>query len=93
MTNECLNLSNRAADGGIQQPGPHGDKYASPNVIRFPAPTSLPDNLELPSGAPFLIPDDTCVICALAVVITSTAVAIGLLLFAGVEIFGLFDLG
>jgi hypothetical protein len=89
------NLSNRAATSGGEpsQPGPHGDRYASPNVIRFPA-ASLPANSEQRSRAPLLIlDDDACALCAMGVVVGSVAVAIGLLLFAGVEIFSLFDLG
>jgi hypothetical protein len=88
-------LSSRTAfDGGTNpQPGSHGDKYASPNVIRFPAPTSLPDNSELLSRAPLFIPDDTCAICALAVVVSCFVVALSAMLYAGYSLFFLFDLG
>jgi hypothetical protein len=87
-------LSSRTAfDGGTNpQSGSHGDRYASPNIIRFPAP-SLPANSELPLGAPLLIRDDICALCAMGIVVICICAAIGLLLFAGSEIFDLFDLG
>lgn len=80
--------------GSPSQPGPHGDRYASPNVIQFPAP-SLPVNSELRSRAPLFIQDDSdhAVLCALAIILTSAAISIGCLLYAGKLIFGLFDLG
>jgi hypothetical protein len=76
-----------------QSAGSHGDRYASPNVIRFPAPTSLPDQLELRSRAPLFIPDDTCAVCALAVVVSCFVVALSAMLYAGYSLFFLFDLG
>jgi hypothetical protein len=92
------NLSNRAATSGGEpsQPGPHGDRYASPNAISFPRPVSSlrpAANCDPSSDRPFILDDDACALCAMGVVVGSVAVAIGLLLFAGVEIFGLFDLG
>jgi hypothetical protein len=62
------------------------------NLIRFPAP-SLPANSELPLGAPLLIRDDICALCAMGIVVICICAAIGLLLFAGFEVFDLFDLG
>lgn len=97
---ELGNSSNRTvADGGIQpQSGPHGDKYASPNVISFRAQTpplgSAADLERQLEAAPlFILDNDTCAICVLAVVVSSFAVAAGLLMFAGGAIFGLIDLG
>jgi hypothetical protein len=88
-------LTSRAAfvDGGTNpQPGSRGDKYASPNLIKFPAP-SLPDKLELPLGAPHFIQDETGVACALAVVVSCFVTALSALLYAGYKLFFLFDLG
>jgi len=92
---ESSKLSSRTAfDGGTNpQSGSHGDRYASPNIIRFPAPTSLPGQLGLRSRAPLFIADDTCAACALAIVVSCFVVALSAMLYAGYNLFFLFDLG
>jgi hypothetical protein len=90
-------LSRRAVlDGGTNtQPGARmRDEIQTRKPNSLPAP-SLPADWELPpSGASlFILDDDTCAICVLAVVVSSFAIAIGLLIFAGAAIFGLVDLG
>jgi hypothetical protein len=83
-------------DGGFNtSSGSHGaDTHAK--VISFPRPVSSlrpAANCDPSSDRPFILDDDACALCAMGVVVGSVAVAIGLLLFAGVEIFSLFDLG
>jgi hypothetical protein len=76
MRNSWLSeLSNRAADGGIQQPGPLlGDAIHAPNsnIIQFPVKvvSSLPDNCGSSSdGPPFLLTLDVRELGALCLVV------------------------
>jgi hypothetical protein len=97
--NTYSGLSNRAATSGGEpsQPGPHSAHDTQrTKVISFPRPVSSlrpAANCDPSSDRPFILDDDACALCAMGVVVGSVAVAIGLLLFAGVEIFSLFDLG
>lgn len=94
-----LELSSRPAPGGdggnvTTQAGSPGTvtQYNSgaKNVIRFPS-GFLPDSRA--SERELSMSDEACAACALAVLFAGFITAIGLLLFAGYEIFGLFDLG
>lgn len=88
-------LSSRTARGGDgggrdMQSGSQGDKLnASPNVIPFPS-GFLPDYQGFGPG--LSLPDDTCAVCVLAVVASCFVVAMSALLYAGYNLYFLFDL-
>jgi hypothetical protein len=99
-----LPLSSRPAsgDGGIvtTQAGSRGEGTQNyphaENVIPFPTRSSLASvNSESPSGTPLFIRSgdlDHDVLCALAVMLTSAAISIACLFYAGRLIFSLVDL-
>lgn len=61
-------------------------------VIQFPSGQPfLPDYQR--SGAGLSLPDDTCAVCALSVVVSCFVVALSAMLYAGYKLFFLFDLG
>lgn len=93
-------LSSRPAlgDGGNldTQAGSRGvvTQYTSDakNVIQFPSGKSfLPDYQGFGPG--LSLPDDTCALCVLAVVVSCFVVAMSAMLYAGYSLFFLFDFG